>query len=68
MVTDNNPLCHLKTAKLGTIEQIWVAQLAVFDFEVKYRAGRHNAAADALFRQPLAGEPVNFEDAEYDDI
>lgn len=67
IVTDNNPLCYLKTAKLGAIEQRWVAQLAVFDFEVKYRPGRHNAAADALSRQPLAGEPTSSEDAEFDD-
>ncbi|KAL6467298.1 hypothetical protein MHYP_G00251020 [Metynnis hypsauchen] len=63
--TDNNPLCHLKTAKLGALEQRWMAQLAVFDFEVKYRPGRQNAAADALSRQPLAGEPAS-EGAEYD--
>lgn len=35
-VTDNNPLCHLQTAKLGAIEQRWMTQLAVFDFKVKY--------------------------------
>ncbi len=64
VITDNNPICHLKTAKLGAVEQRWVAQLAVFDFEVKYRPGRHNAAADALSRQPLAGEPANPEDVE----
>ncbi len=33
----------------------------------KYRLGWHNAAADALSRQPLAGEPANPEDVEYDD-
>lgn len=64
VITDNNPLCHLKTAKLGAIEQRWVAQLAVFDFEVKYRPGRHNTAADALSRHPSAGE-LNIPD-EYD--
>ncbi len=51
-------------AKFGAIEQRWVAQLAIFDFEVKYRPGRHN---DFLSRQPLAGEPANPEDVEYDD-
>ncbi|KAL2095623.1 hypothetical protein ACEWY4_007771 [Coilia grayii] len=68
VITDNNPLCHLNTAKLGAIEQRWVAQLAAFDFEVQYRPGRCNAAADALSRQPLAGEPQSTpEEVEYDD-
>lgn len=57
VLTDNNPLCHLQTVKLGAIEQRWVAQLSVFDFEVKYRPGSSNAAADALSRQEFAGEP-----------
>lgn len=67
IITDNNPLCHLSTAKLGAIEQRWAAQLAVFDFDVKYRPGRCNTAADALSRQPVTDEPEPFsEDAEYD--
>lgn len=67
VITDNNPLCHLGTARLGAIEQRWMAQLAAFDFEVQYRPGRCNAAADALSRQPLAGEPEGTpEEAEYD--
>ncbi|KAL7853106.1 hypothetical protein SRHO_G00188910 [Serrasalmus rhombeus] len=49
--TDNNPLSHLSSAKLGALEQRWAAQLASFDFEIKYRAGRHNRNADALSRQ-----------------
>uniref|UniRef100_A0A3B1KA92 Gypsy retrotransposon integrase-like protein 1 n=1 Tax=Astyanax mexicanus TaxID=7994 RepID=A0A3B1KA92_ASTMX len=66
-ITDNNPLCHLNTAKLGAVEQRWVAQLAAFDFDVQYRPGRSNKAADALSRHPLAGEPnVASEDLEYD--
>jgi len=48
VITNNNPLCHLNTAKLGAIEHRWVAQLAVFDVEVQYRPGGHNAAAEAL--------------------
>lgn len=46
--TDNNPLSHLKTAKLGATEQCWAEQLAALDFEVKYRSGRSNRDADAL--------------------
>lgn len=66
VVTDNNPLCYLKTAKLGAIEQRCVAQLSVFDFEVKYCPGCSNAAADALSRQEFAGEPETDPDSEFD--
>lgn len=66
VLTDNNPLCHLQTAKLGAIEQRWVAQLSIFDFEVKYRPGSSNAAADALSRQEFAGEPEAAHDSEFD--
>lgn len=58
--TDNNPLSHLTTAKLGATEQRWAAELAAFDFEVKYRSGRSNGNADALSRQ----NPVNLDDIE----
>ncbi|XP_040264683.1 uncharacterized protein LOC120979792, partial [Bufo bufo] len=47
--TDNNPLAHLNTAKLGALEQRWASRLANYDFSVKYRAGRTNDNADALF-------------------
>uniref|UniRef100_A0A3B3RLD9 Gypsy retrotransposon integrase-like protein 1 n=1 Tax=Paramormyrops kingsleyae TaxID=1676925 RepID=A0A3B3RLD9_9TELE len=67
VLTDNNPLCHLSTANLGAIQQRWVAQLAVFDFDVRYRPGRCNTAADALSRRPAADElEPESEDAEYD--
>lgn len=49
--TDNNPLSHLASAKLGATEQRWAAQLAIFDFEVRYRPGKSNGNADALSRQ-----------------
>lgn len=55
--TDNNPVAHLPSAKLGATEQRWVAQLASFDFEVKYRAGKDNTNADALSRFPVATVP-----------
>ena len=48
--TDNNPLSYLSSAKLGALEQRWAAQLASFDFEIRYRSGKCNTNADALSR------------------
>jgi hypothetical protein len=49
VLTDNNPLAHFQTSKLGALEQRWAAQLAMFDFTVQYKSGRSNRA-DALSR------------------
>lgn len=51
--TDNNPLSHLQTTKLGAVEQRWAAELACFNFTLKYRSGRENRNADALSRFPI---------------
>ncbi|KAK3518538.1 hypothetical protein QTP70_001500 [Hemibagrus guttatus] len=67
ILTDNNPLCHLNTAKLGAVEQRWVAQLTVFDFEVQYRPVRCNTAVDALSRRSGLEEVEEVtEDSEFD--
>ena len=52
VITDNNPLTYLRSAKLGALEQRWAAQLAQFNFEIKYRPGKVNPA-DALSRMPF---------------
>jgi len=57
--TDNNPLSYLDTAKLGAIEQRWVAQLASFTFDVKYRSGKANANADSLSRKVCSRSSIN---------
>lgn len=49
--TDNN----LSSTKLGATKQRWTAQVAAFDFELKYRSGRSNRNADALSRQQPLG-------------
>ena len=49
---DHNPLAHLMTANLGATEHWWVAQLAQFDNEVRYRSVKSNQCADALSRCP----------------
>ncbi|PIK57852.1 putative transposon Ty3-I Gag-Pol polyprotein [Apostichopus japonicus] len=52
VLTDNNPLAYIQTAKLGATEQRWVSQLAPFDLTIKYRPGKQNRCADALSRCP----------------
>lgn len=49
--TNNNPLSYLYSAKLGAMEQHWAAQLAAFNFKVKYHSGRSNRNTDALSHQ-----------------
>ncbi|KAI3358861.1 hypothetical protein L3Q82_015251 [Scortum barcoo] len=56
--TDNNPLSYLQSAKLGATEHRWAAQLAAFDFDIKYHSGRSNRNADALSRQCASGSPL----------
>jgi hypothetical protein len=51
VLTDNNPLVHFQTAKLGAVEQRWAAQLSQFQFTVQYRPGATNPA-DTLSRMP----------------
>ncbi len=52
--TDNNPLTYiLTTAKLNATGHRWVAELADFNFTIKYRPGRCNVDADGLSRMPL---------------
>lgn len=59
ILTDNNPLCCLQsTSKLGAVEQRWAAQLAMYNFEIKYRTGKTNQAADALSRLPRQGTEI----------
>lgn len=50
--TDNNPLVHLDTAKLGAHMQRWVAQFANYTYNLKYRPGAVNQKADLLSRLP----------------
>lgn len=53
VTTDNNPLTYvLTTAKLDATGYRWLADLSVFDFDIKYRPGKLNTDADALSRIP----------------
>ena len=47
--TDNNPMTHiLTTTKLDTMSHHWEASLANYNFQLYYRVGKANIAADTL--------------------
>ena len=46
--TDNNPLAYIQTSKLGASQIRWLSELALFDFNIIYRSGKSNQAADTL--------------------
>lgn len=50
--TDNSALSQIHTSKLATTETRWLALLATYDFDLKFKPGKKNAAADALSRNP----------------
>ena len=52
VLTDNNPLKYLETARLKATAMRWATDLAQFDFKIIYRSGVTNKAADALSRRP----------------
>ena len=52
VLTDNNPLTYVCTSRLGTSQIRWLSDLTLFDFDIKYRVGKSNQAADALSRWP----------------
>ena len=63
--TDNNPLCYIQSsAKLTAAEHHWQAELARFNFSIRYRPGRLNGSADGLSRKSRSEEfPTLEEDA-----
>ena len=54
--TDNNPLGYVKESKLGVAQIRWLSKLALFDFDIKYRSGKLNQAADTLSHRPMTDE------------
>ena len=38
--TNNNPLAYVKETKLGAAQIRWFSELALFDFNIKYRSGK----------------------------
>ena len=56
--TDNNPLCYIKTSKLGAAQIRWLSELTLYDFDIMYHTGRFNLVADALSRRPKVNEEI----------
>ena len=51
--TDHNPLAYiLTTAKLDATGHRWLAELSRYNFQIFYKPGRTNQAADGLSRRP----------------
>ena len=46
--TDNDPLCYIKSSKLGAAQIRWLSKLALYDFDIIYHTGKSNLVADAL--------------------
>ena len=58
---DNNPLCYLKSSKLGATQIHWLSELALYDFDIVYHTGKSNLVTDALSRHPEVNEEIEKE-------
>ena len=52
ILTDNIPLTYMCMSCFGAAHIRWLSDLALFDFEIKYRTGKSNQAADTLSQHP----------------
>ena len=59
--TDNNPLCYIKSSKLGAAQIRWLSELALYDFDIVYHTGKSNLVADALSCHPEVEEEIEKE-------
>ena len=58
LLMDNNPLTHVMDSKKSTVEMGWLADLANYDFDIKYHSGMSNVIADVLCRHPVNDRSV----------
>ena len=59
--TDNNPLCYIKSSKLGAAQIHWLSELALYDFDIVYHTGKSNLVADTLSRHAKVEEETEKE-------
>ena len=58
LYTDNNSLAYVKESKLGVAQIRWLSKFALFDFDIKYRSGKSNQAADTLSHCPVTDSEI----------
>ena len=56
--THNYPLAYVKESKLGAAQIRWFSDLALFDFDIKYRSGKSSQAADTLISHPMTDDEI----------
>ena len=59
--TDNNPLCYIKSSKLGATQIHWLCKLMSYDTDNVYRSGKSNLVADVLSHRPEVEEETEKE-------
>ena len=59
--TDNNPLCYIKSSKLGAAQIHWLSELALYDFDIVYHTRKSNLVVDVLSGHPKVNEEVEKE-------
>ena len=67
LFTDNNPLCYIRSSKLGVAQIRWLSKLALYDFDIVYRTGKSNLVADALSHRPEVEKEIEKEVVSDDD-
>ena len=58
---NNNPLCYIKSSKLGTTQIHWLSELVLYDFDIIYHSGKSNLVKDALSCRPEVEEEIEKE-------
>ena len=48
VLMDNNPLTYIQTSRLGASQICWLSDLTLFDFDIRYCAGKSNQVGNAL--------------------
>ena len=59
--TDNNPLCYIKSSKLGAAQIRWLSELTLYDFGIIYHSRKSYLVADALSYRPEVEEETEKE-------